>query len=64
MENKGYVDFGGQTRCIMGNVEMVNITLGGPVIRLAEPSHSMCTLGLVCLTKFQHFRIPHCSQKF
>ena len=26
MENKGYADFGGQTRCIMGNVEMVNIT--------------------------------------
>ena len=24
MENKGYADFGGQTRCIMGNVEMVN----------------------------------------
>ena len=25
MENKGYADFGGQTRCIMGNVEMVNV---------------------------------------
>ena len=27
MENKGYADFGGQTRCIMGNVEMVNTQL-------------------------------------
>ena len=26
MENKGYADFGGQTRCIMGNVEMANRT--------------------------------------
>jgi len=24
MENKGYADFWGQTKCIMGNVEMVN----------------------------------------
>ena len=53
MKNKGYAEIGGQTRCIIGDLQMANIEHNGLLVRVPPGTCSRWTTPKSSLTRFK-----------